>query len=149
MTTISTITILFCIIVILYCRKALAEAERTISWAHREFYSSPRASDRFPRPSMFRRLLLMVLFINSKYSTPMHMLFNSTAIICMANQTPEVIERLLFLSKDKLPEVIAKARSLQTTSPVDAEQNGKLENLIGVVSMMKAKHTHGDAMILS
>lgn len=76
------------------------------------------------------------------------MLYTSDAIIRMANQTPEVIERLLKLSHDKLPEVIAKARSLQTASPVDAEQNGKLENLIGVVSMMKAKHTHGDAMVM-
>lgn len=77
------------------------------------------------------------------------MLFNSTAIIRMAKEKPEVIERLLKLSGEKLPEIISKARSLQTPSPMDAEQNGMLENLIGVVSMIKAKQTHGDAMGLS
>lgn len=67
MNTIPIIIAAFCFAVVLICRSALAESERTISWAHREFYNSPRASDRFPRPSMIRRMLLLVLFINSKY----------------------------------------------------------------------------------
>mgnify|MGYP007128602310 CR=1 FL=1 len=77
------------------------------------------------------------------------MLFDSKAIIRMAKEKPEVIERLLKLSGEKLSDIISKARALQTPSPVDAEQNGILENFIGVVSMIKAKQTHGDAMILS
>jgi len=65
--TAAILAALFCAATFAICRACMVESERTIQWAHREFYNSPRAADRFPRPSMFRRIVLMVLFIHLKY----------------------------------------------------------------------------------
>ena len=71
----------------------------------------------------------------------------NAAIIRMANATPE--RRLEMLAETNNSKgIIAKAKELIGPSPIDHEQNQKLEDLIAQLSLPEAKRKYGDAVEL-